>query len=109
VTPLQRSSIARPPESIEWRANGRHLSGHRYIAVHIALDSDFYCAEFRGLVMVSDLNGDSAADFFVLAHWSVSGLRVYLWLEGGLLAAGLITLSMATLVLLNSCRYMRLL
>jgi hypothetical protein len=36
--------------------------------------------------LVMDLTGESAADQFVLARWSLSGLRDYLWLEGGVLA-----------------------
>ena len=108
------------------------------------------------LSLLSDLTGGSPADLFVLGEWSTVGLRVYLWLEGALLAAmitgvgvhvvsagmtlarvgiaqlfgmplrrhtrvppsfgyvfvvlgaGLIALSMSTLVVLNSCRYMRL-
>jgi hypothetical protein len=103
-----------------------------------------------------DLSGQSNADMFVLTRWSFDGLRVYLWLEGGLLiavvaalgihvvsiglsfvrgkAAGLfglpsrlhpvfagpagyvfvvlggtlVVLSLSMFVLLNSCRYMRL-
>ena len=106
--------------------------------------------------MAVDLTGQSAADQFVLSRWSFEGLRVYLWLEGGVFAAlvaalgahivstgfaftrgdkpnlfgipltaqrrtprltgyvfvvlgtALVTLSLTTLVLLNSCRYMRL-
>jgi len=37
--------------------------------------------------MVMDLTGESAADQFVLARWSLGGMRAYLWLEGGVLAA----------------------
>ena len=106
--------------------------------------------------MAVDLTGQSAADQFVLSRWSFEGLRVYLWLEGGVFAAlvaalgahivstgfaftrgdqpnlfgipltakrrtprltgyvfvvlgtALVTLSLTTLILLNSCRYMRL-
>jgi hypothetical protein len=109
-----------------------------------------------GISLVADLNGESPADAFVITHWSMEGLRVYLWLEGGLLAvlvialgtnsisagmtvarggiarlfgipvrthslvprqigyifvvlgAGLVALSLTTLALLNTCRYMRL-
>src|SRR4051812_1035776 len=109
-----------------------------------------------GSALVTDLGGDSPADLFVVTRWSMEGLRAYLWLEGGLLAAlvaalgtntigagltvargdvgrlfgirvparshvprqigyvfvllgaGLVALSLTTLVLLNSCRYMRL-
>ena len=109
-----------------------------------------------GLSMAVDLTGQSAADQYVLSRWSFEGLRVYLWLEGGVFAAlvaalgahvvstgfaftrgdqpnlfgipltaqrrtprqtgyvfvvlgtALVTLSLMTLVLLNSCRYMRL-
>jgi len=103
-----------------------------------------------------DLSGVSPADRFVVAHWSLAGLRVYLWLEGAVLVglvtalgahiifaglavargdysrlfggavplhprtphqvgyvfvvlgAALVALSLTTLVLLNSCRYMRI-
>jgi hypothetical protein len=106
--------------------------------------------------LLMDLSGQSPADQFILARWSVGGLRIYLWLEGGLLAAvvaalgvhvvsvgfaitrqrqsslfvnpptlrrklpaqagyvfvalgaGLVALSLTTLIALNSCRYMRL-
>ena len=107
-----------------------------------------------GGFLMMDLSGLSAADQFVLARWSFPGLRIYLWLEGALLAAivtalgvhvistgfvvarggasqmfgirthprmprqfgyvfvflgaSLVALSLTTLVLLNSCRYMRL-
>jgi hypothetical protein len=109
-----------------------------------------------GGALLIDLTGLSAADSYVMARWGESGLRVYLWVEGGLLAAvvtavgthiisgglgmarrgsahlfgiplpgnrrapreigyvfvvlgcALIALSITTLVLLNSCRYMRL-
>lgn len=42
---------------------------------------------YTGISLVADLSGDSAADLFVVTHWSMQGLRAYLWLEGGLLAA----------------------
>jgi hypothetical protein len=106
--------------------------------------------------LVMDLSGQSSADEYVIARWSMEGLRLYLWLEGGLLTAivgalgahiisvgftvarggpanlfgiprpvhprvprqtgyvfvvlgsALVALSLTTLVLLNSCRYMRL-
>jgi hypothetical protein len=106
--------------------------------------------------LMTDMTGESAADAYVLARWSVEGLRVYLWLEAGLLAAivaalgihvvasgfaikrgrqshifgiplalhprmprqmgyvfvllgaALVALSLTTLVMLNSCVYMRL-
>ena len=106
--------------------------------------------------LVIDLSGESNADHFVLARWSFEGLRVYLWLESGLLIAvtvalgihvlsigfavargqaarlfgmpsplhpvfagpagyifvvlgvGLVAMSLSMFVLLNSCRYMRL-
>jgi len=109
-----------------------------------------------GVSMAVDLTGQSAADQYVLSRWSFAGLRVYLWLEGGVFAAlvaalgahivstgfaftkgsqpslfgipltaqrraprqtgyvfvvlgsALVALSITTLVLLNSCRYMRL-
>jgi hypothetical protein len=34
-----------------------------------------------------DLSGLSTADQFILTRWSFAGLRIYLWLEGGLMAA----------------------
>ena len=106
--------------------------------------------------LMMDMTGESAADAYVLTRWSVDGLRVYLWLEAGLLAAivaalgihvvasgfainrggqshlfgiplalhprmprqmgyvfvvlgaALVALSLTTLVMLNSCVYMRL-
>jgi len=106
--------------------------------------------------LVIDLSGQSTADGYVVARWSMEGLRIYLWLEGGLLAAivatlgghiisvgfvvargrpahlfgiprpvhprvprqagyifvvfgsALVALSLTMLVLLNACRYMRL-
>ena len=109
-----------------------------------------------GVSMAVDLTGLSAADQYVLSRWSFDGLRIYLWLEGGVFAAlvaafgahivstgfaftrggqpnlfgipltaqrrtprqtgyvfvvlgaALVALSLTTLVLLNSCRYMRL-
>ena len=109
-----------------------------------------------GISMAVDLTGQSAADQYVLSRWSFDGLRVYLWLEGGVFAAlvaalgahivstgfaftrggqpnlfgipltaqrrtprqtgyvfvvlgaALVALSLTTFVLLNSCRYMRL-
>jgi hypothetical protein len=109
-----------------------------------------------GVSMAVDLGGMSAADQYVLSRWSFDGLRVYLWLEGGVFAgvvallgahiasagfaftrgdqpnlfgipltghrrtprqtgyvfvvlgSALVALSLTTIVLLNSCRYMRL-
>jgi hypothetical protein len=106
--------------------------------------------------LAMDLSGQSSADGYVIGRWSMEGLRLYLWLEGGLLTAivatlgahiisvgfdvargcpanlfgiprpvhprvprqagyifvvlgsALVALSLTTLVLLNSCRYMRL-
>jgi hypothetical protein len=37
--------------------------------------------------LVVDLTGESAADQFLLARGSLNGLRAYLWVKGGLLAA----------------------
>jgi hypothetical protein len=116
----------------------------------------FIAVVLVGGSLVVDLSGESAADRYVLALWSVGGLRAYLWLEGGLLAgivaalgvhvvasglavkrggqshlfgiplalhpkmprqmgyvfvvlgAALVALSLTTLVMLNSCKYMRL-
>jgi hypothetical protein len=36
--------------------------------------------------LVMDTTGQSAADQYVVERWSVAGLRIYLWLEAGLLA-----------------------
>ena len=106
--------------------------------------------------LIMDLSGQSGADQFIVSRWSIGALRIYLWLEGGLLAgvitalgvhvvsvglsltrggqsslfgislslhprmpakmgyifvvlgSSLVALSLTTLVLLNSCRYMRL-
>jgi hypothetical protein len=116
----------------------------------------FIAIAVLGSSFTSDLTGQSNADIFVLTRWSLDGLRIYLWLEGGLLitivaalgihvvaiglsfvrgkAAGLfglpprlhpvfggpagyvfvvlggtlVALSLSMFVLLNSCRYMRL-
>jgi hypothetical protein len=116
----------------------------------------FIAVALIGSSLTIDLTGESAADQYILARWSVEGLRVYLWLEGGLivgivaalgghvvstgfavvrggesrlfgtqlvlhprvprqtgyifvvLGAALVALSLTTLVLLNSCPYMRL-
>jgi hypothetical protein len=46
----------------------------------------FIVVALIGGSLVMDLTGESAADQFVLARWSLSGLRAYLWLEGGVLA-----------------------
>ena len=116
----------------------------------------FIAVALIGVSMAVDLSGLSAADQYVLSRWSFDGLRVYLWLEGGVFAgvvallgahivstglaftrgsqpnlfgipltarrrtprqtgyvfvvlgSALVALSLTTLVLLNSCRYMRL-
>lgn len=116
----------------------------------------FIAVALIGGSLAIDLAGRSVADQYVLARWSFGGLRVYLWLEGAVLAgvvaalgmhvlstgfsftrgsradlfgiplrvpgrlppsvgyvfvvlgAALVALSFTTLVLLNSCRYMRL-
>jgi hypothetical protein len=116
----------------------------------------FVAVAVIGVSMATDLTGQSAADQYVLSRWSFEGLRVYLWLEGGVFAgvvaalgvhilstgfvftrggqptlfgipltarrraprqtgyvfvvlgSALVALSLTTLVLLNSCRYMRL-
>ena len=116
----------------------------------------FVAVALIGVSMAVDLTGQSTADRYVLSRWSFEGLRVYLWLEGGVFAgmvaalgahivstgfaftrggqpnlfgipltaqrraprqtgyvfvvlgAALVALSLSTLVLLNSCRYMRL-
>jgi hypothetical protein len=116
----------------------------------------FIAVALIGASLTLDMTGESAAAQYVLARWSFEGLRVYLWLEGGLLAgivaalgmhvvstglavtrggqsrlfgihlalhprvplqtgyifvvlgAALVALSLTTLALLNSCRYMRL-
>ena len=114
----------------------------------------FIAVAVIGGALVMDLSGQSQADRFVIANWSFSGLRIYLWLEaltlvaivvalgmhvisvgfgitrgnranliGGtihprvppqagfifvVLGAALVALSITTLVLFNSCAYMRL-
>jgi hypothetical protein len=116
----------------------------------------FVAVALLGGSLVIDLGGQSNADNFVLARWSFEGLRVYLWLESGLLiavtvalgihvlsigfavarghaarlfgmpsplhpviagpagyifvvlGAALVAMSLSMFVLLNSCRYMRL-
>ena len=118
--------------------------------------SGFIAVALIGVSMTVDLGGLSVADQYVLSRWSFDGLRVYLWLEGGVFAgvvallgahivstgfaftrgdqpslfgipltghrrtprqtgyvfvvlgSALVALSLTTLVLLNSCRYMRL-
>jgi len=47
----------------------------------------FIAVAVVGGFLMMDLSGLSAADQFVLARWSFPGLRIYLWLEGALLAA----------------------
>ena len=116
----------------------------------------FVAIALIGGSLTMDLSGMSSADQFVVVNWGLSGLRIYLWLEGIVLAAlvtafgasvistgltvargetssmfgntvrlnpiiprqmgyvfvllgaSLVALSLTTLVLLNSCRYMRL-
>jgi hypothetical protein len=50
----------------------------------------FIAVGMIGVSLVMDMTGESAADQFVLARWSLNGLRAYLWLEGAVLA-GLVT------------------
>ena len=109
-----------------------------------------------GGLLTMDLSGFSAADRFIVSHWSFRGLRVYLWFEAGVLVtlviavgwsaintglavargdaaelfgfdpamrprvpnqigyllvlcgSALVALAITTLVLFNSCRYMRI-
>ncbi|HJP85844.1 MAG TPA: hypothetical protein VJ852_07645 [Gemmatimonadaceae bacterium] len=109
-----------------------------------------------GGLLTIDLTGFSAADRFIVSHWSLRGLRIYLWFEAGvlvtlviavgwsaittgldvargdapeffgldaamrpripnqigyalvLLGSALVALAVTTLVLFNSCRYMRI-
>ena len=78
----------------------------------------FIAIVFIGGSLTMDLSGQSAADVFVIQRWSFEGLRIYLWLEALVLSAivaalgahgaALIALSITTLVLFNSCRYMRI-
>src|SRR5213075_3078440 len=106
--------------------------------------------------LAMDLSGFSAADRFIVSHWRMRGLRLYLWFEAGVLVAivvavgwsaistglavargqaasffgidaslrtripaqlgyllvllgsALVALGITTLVLFNSCRYMRI-
>ena len=127
------------------------------IAPHLILWMvGFVVVAFVAGSLTMDLSGVSAADQYVVARWGFAGLRIYLWLEGFVLAgivtalganvistgfavtrgdysrlfggtmrldpklprqfgyvfvvlgAGLVALSLTTLVLLNSCRYMRI-
>ena len=121
----------------------------------------FWMAGFVAIAVVGgllamDLTGFSAADRFIISHWSFRGLRIYLWFEAGvlvtlviavgwsaintglelargdapelfgltaamrprmpnqigyvlvLLGSALVALAVTTLVLFNSCRYMRI-
>lgn len=116
----------------------------------------FIAVALIGGSLTVDMTGQSAADHYILARWSFEGLRVYLWLEAGVLVAivaalgfhvvatglavtrggqsrlfgsnfalhplvprqtgyifvvlgaALVALSLTTLVLFNSCVYMRL-
>lgn len=118
----------------------------------------FIVVALLGSSLTIDMTGQSSADQYVLARWSFEGLRVYLWLEAGVLVAvvaalgahvisvgfsvtrggqsrsrlfgthldlhplvprqtgyifvvlgsALVALSLTTLVLFNSCVYMRL-
>ena len=116
----------------------------------------FFAIAFVGGLLTMDLTGFSAADRFIISHWSFRGLRIYLWFEAGvlvtlvtsvgwsaintglsvargqpallfgtapsiparianqlgyllvLLGSALVALAITTLVLFNSCRYMRI-
>ena len=121
----------------------------------------FWMAGFVAIAVIGgsltmDLSGFSAADGFVVSHWRMRGLRLYLWFEAGvlvsivaaigwsaintglavargeaaaffgiepalrsripnqlgyllvLLGSALVALAITTLVLFNSCRYMRI-
>jgi hypothetical protein len=116
----------------------------------------FIAVALIGGSLTVDMTGQSAADQYILARWSFEGLRIYLWLEAGVLVAivaalgfhvvstglavtggaqsrmfgtnlalhprvprqtgyifvvlgaALVALSLTTLVLFNSCVYMRL-
>ena len=116
----------------------------------------FFAIAFVGGLLTMDLSGLSAADKFIISHWSFRGLRIYLWFEAGvlvtlvtavgwsaintglaiargrpatlfgttpraaarlynqlgymlvLLGSALVALAVTTLVLFNSCRYMRI-
>ena len=116
----------------------------------------FIAVAVIGGSMTMDLSGFSAADRFIVSHWRMRGLRLYLWFEAGvlvsivvaigwsaintglavargqaasffgldaslraripaqlgyllvLLGSALVALGMTTLVLFNSCRYMRI-
>ena len=47
----------------------------------------FIAIALIGGSLTVDMTGQSAADQFILARWSFEGLRVYLWLEAGVLVA----------------------
>lgn len=116
----------------------------------------FIAVAVIGGSLTMDLSGFSAADRFIVSHWRMRGLRLYLWFEAGvlvsivvaigwsaintglavargqaasffgldaslraripaqlgyllvLLGSALVALGMTTLVLFNSCRYMRI-
>ena len=121
----------------------------------------FWMAGFVAIAVIGgsltmDLSGFSAADRFIVSHWRLRGLRLYLWFEAGVLVAivvaigwsaintglavargeaaaffgidpalrsripnqlgyllvllgsALVALAITTLVLFNSCRYMRI-
>lgn len=121
----------------------------------------FWMAGFVAIAVIGgsltmDLSGFSAADRFIVSHWRMRGLRLYLWFEAGVLVAivvaigwsaintglamargqaaaffgidaslrtriptqlgyvlvllgsALVALGITTLVLFNSCRYMRI-
>jgi hypothetical protein len=42
--------------------------------------------------LTADMTGQSAADQYILARWSFEELRIYLWLEAGVLVAIVATL-----------------
>lgn len=121
----------------------------------------FWMAGFIAIAVIGgsltiDLSGLSPADRFIVSHWRMRGLRLYLWFEAGVLVAivvavgwsaintglavargqaasffgidaplrtripvqlgyilvllgsALVALGITTLVLFNSCRYMRI-
>jgi hypothetical protein len=121
----------------------------------------FWMAGFVAIAVIGgslaiDLSGLSTADHFMVSHWRMRGLRLYLWFEAGVLVAivvavgwsaintglavargqaaeffgidasartripkqlgyllvllgsALVALAITTLVLFNSCRYMRI-
>jgi len=130
--------------------------GKNRIATLLLWMAGFVAIAVIGGSLAMDLSGFSAADRFIVSHWRMRGLRLYLWFEAGVLVAivvavgwsaintglavargqaasffgidaslrtripaqlgyllvllgsALVALGITTLVLFNSCRYMRI-